>query len=811
MDAGTITFSTALDNSQLESELKQAEKEIKSTQDKLNKTESEKSFIEKQMDEANAAIYETEQRIESLKAKLADIPSVTHSVQDYRSNADTIASIREELEGANSTLASQIEESDKLNSKWQSANQKAQEYAQQIENAKTKQRDLSQEYARSYSSNTQAISGALSSAEERFSKFSGRINTMFKKVFLFGVILSGIRALKGYITDAIEENDALARSFNGVHAIMAGFAAGILNAVLPALLGFITIVANMLTTLARLIDMVFQTNIVKSIEAAKKAAGSVKKQTKATKDLAKAQKEANAQLMAFDEINKMEDNSDQPSTGASGGAGGSDFAGLDIGAIDDTLAAIMGILGAALLAVGAILCFSGINIPLGIGLMAIGALMIYTVAQENWSKLPQEVRDAISAALIITGIVILVIGVVLAFSGAAIPVGIGMIAAGAALIWAAIALNWNSMSQDVRNAVSALMVLLGGALLVIGAVLAFSGAGLPLGIGLMAAGAATIVGAAALNWNDLPEEIQTAISVIFAVISVAFLVLGAILALSGTAVPLGVGLLIVGAGLLVSAVALNWDKLPQDVKNTVSTLLMIIGSALIVIGIILLCTGVGIPLGIACILAGIGSFVAGAALNWDFLLNKVKDVWHSIVNWWNSTVAPVFTIGFWQDKFKSIVNGLISCLNSGLGSFGGFINGISNGITGLLGNFGIQWQGSVSMPQIPYLAQGAVIPPNRKFMAVLGDQTAGNNLEAPESLIRKIIREESGGNAAEIAQAVEQGVIAALSFSSLGSQENDTDVTIVLQVGNEELARATNKGNRRLQQRGEIKGELQFV
>lgn len=47
-------------------------------------------------------------------------------------------------------------------------------------------------------------------------------------------------------------------------------------------------------------------------------------------------------------------------------------------------------------------------------------------------------------------------------------------------------------------------------------------------------------------------------------------------------------------------------------------------------------------------------------------------------------------------------------------------------------------------PQIPYLATGAVIPPRAPFMAMLGDQSNGTNLEAPEGLIRKIIQEEMG-------------------------------------------------------------------
>ena len=37
----------------------------------------------------------------------------------------------------------------------------------------------------------------------------------------------------------------------------------------------------------------------------------------------------------------------------------------------------------------------------------------------------------------------------------------------------------------------------------------------------------------------------------------------------------------------------------------------------------------------------------------------------------------------------------------------------------------------VTLPRIPRLAQGAVIPPNREFMAVLGDQKSGTNIEAP--------------------------------------------------------------------------------
>lgn len=63
---------------------------------------------------------------------------------------------------------------------------------------------------------------------------------------------------------------------------------------------------------------------------------------------------------------------------------------------------------------------------------------------------------------------------------------------------------------------------------------------------------------------------------------------------------------------------------------------------------------------------------------------------------------------------------------------------------------------SATSYNVPYLASGAVIPPNAPFAAVLGDQKNGTNLEAPEDLIRKIVREESGvGGTEQLAQLLE--------------------------------------------------------
>lgn len=99
------------------------------------------------------------------------------------------------------------------------------------------------------------------------------------------------------------------------------------------------------------------------------------------------------------------------------------------------------------------------------------------------------------------------------------------------------------------------------------------------------------------------------------------------------------------------------------------------------------------------------------------------------------------------------LNNVVGKVNSTIGNINSSLSGIerafsfSYDVTGPTGNR--RWgYYNMSLPRvntIPYLAKGAVIPPRSEFLAVLGDQKQGNNIEAPEALLRKIVREESGG------------------------------------------------------------------
>ena len=150
----------------------------------------------------------------------------------------------------------------------------------------------------------------------------------------------------------------------------------------------------------------------------------------------------------------------------------------------------------------------------------------------------------------------------------------------------------------------------------------------------------------------------------------------------------------------------------------------------------------------------------------------IVGIWNTAGTWFKNNVTDPIRNGFkgaldwvnitWQSTFTGVKNFTKNTVNSIIDFINGMIRAIASGINAVVSGLntirvtipswipvygGSSWGVNVpyvSAPQIPHLATGAVIPPNAAFAAVLGDQKAGRNLEAPEDLIRQIVREESG-------------------------------------------------------------------
>lgn len=290
-----------------------------------------------------------------------------------------------------------------------------------------------------------------------------------------------------------------------------------------------------------------------------------------------------------------------------------------------TLALITGVVGGFLLALGAIMAFSGANLPLGIALMALGGASLVSAAVINWHNSDRHLTDALTTLTGVLAGASLAVGAMLAFTGVATGLGIALMAVGAVTLVSAAALNWNSIPDALASPLSRVGLLVSGATLALGAILAFSGC-MPLGIALMAIGATSLVSVMALNWNGLSDKIQNVIAIITTVVSVAFLAIGAALAFSGANIPLGLALLAAGAVTMGTAIMPNWNNLSDNVQQKISMITTVVGGALLAVGAILALSGVALPLGLGLMAAGALSLGAVATLNWDFVVNSIKKV-----------------------------------------------------------------------------------------------------------------------------------------------------------------------------------------
>ena len=209
------------------------------------------------------------------------------------------------------------------------------------------------------------------------------------------------------------------------------------------------------------------------------------------------------------------------------------------------------------------------------------------------------------------------------------------------------------------------------------------------------------------------------------------------------------------------------------------------------------------PIGL--VLVAIAALIAIVVLlvkNWDTVKaaattawEGIKSVWQNVSTWIQTNVLDPIANGF-----KGLVNGVIGFLN---GMISGIVSGVNTAIRavnklsvtvpswvpGIGGkSFGFNLK-TLSAPQIPYLAQGAVIPPNAPFMAMLGDQRHGTNIEAPLSTIQEAV-----------AQVMDDHISAMMSgFEALLAENQLLRATVEsIEIGDDVLGKAANRYNARL-------------
>lgn len=553
----------------------------------------------------------------------------------------------------------------------------------------------------------------------------------------------------------------------------------ILTKVLPYVIAFLQIVRELANSLAKLFGFELTDVDWDGVNRGAVAAGELSNNMDAAVDAAK---EFKRYTMGFDELNILPSN-----TGSSGktdaGITGSGGLGIDLpeydflaGAvqskvseikqtIEDNIAEIKATLGAADFVIGAILAFTGINVPAGIAMMASGLALMISGNEDNPDAVKNVLENAIANIDLVSGAAALVIGAILAFSGANIPIGIALMGIGAAEIISSQSLNWDFLSDDMKQVIQEMVTILTWGMLAVGAILAFTG-NIPLGIALMVGGAWILGTSIIPNWDELPDNIKRAVTTITSIMGGALLATGAILAFTGN-LPLGIALIAIGAAALATAVALNWDAVTNFLKKALSVVTAIVSGSLMVLGVLLMLSGAGVPLGLAVLAAGLASSYAAWKLDDNPITRFVKKMANGII---------------------SIVNVVIDAVNE---MFHLDFKGLKIGGVQIIPAFNKRL---VNIPKIKQFAEGGFPNEGQLFVA----------REAGAEMVGNIGRRTAVANNDQIVSAVSDGVYRAVmsAMSNKDGASGDINITINMDGDvvyrnvvkkNKEVVRATGK------------------
>lgn len=525
------------------------------------------------------------------------------------------------------------------------------------------------------------------------------------------------------------------------------------NAILIPVLRVATKVMDILAIGLRTIAGLTGRTLENTSASANSIGGAVDNQEKLTDAVKGTNKELKKSLAGFDELNTLsQDTSSGASSGGGSSAGVGGVGGLSLGKakgsgiseeVNSTILSIMGVVGVGLVAIGLILCVTG-NIAWGVGFIIAGAgLLGVTMATLKSDAISQEVKDSLSNVLLITGIVAIIVGIlccIAQFWG----VGIGLIVTGALTVGGTVALNWQGIKNKVNEALE--NKTLTKHLLVIGVLLLGNPVFWSLAIPMIAVGVAGIAKQQKITFEKIKNTIKAVFKEIGDWVKIfGTLVLGIMLCVSGVGLPLGIALILSGAGHIADKVTIYWNLFGDKIKAFFNGLINWVKTwGLLVLGIILMVSGVGINLGLALIYKGAKNLTEAKDPTWNALLERVKATWQAVKAYWNANIAKYFTATWWGNLAKNAINGFLKWIVSGLNKLIEKLNGFSFNLPDVFGGNKVGF--NVPKLSIPQLAKGAILPPNKPFLAMVGDQKSGTNVEAPLDTIVDAMKIALGGS-----------------------------------------------------------------
>lgn len=723
----------------------------------VNAAEADKELVRltKKINALNERISDKKQDQMPLVEQSKQLAAVLDDVKaklDYMKSGDaffTSSSIKDQEQ----TVASLQKEWDGVQKKVETMNASIAKDTRSIERMSTRAGELSAQIAGA-SKSSAALAAASKKADEYMDRFVRRVKGLARRVFIFGLIAQGLRSVRDWFGKVIKSNDQATKAIARLKGALLTLAQPLLQVLIPAFTTFVELVTKIVTAIGRVMSQLFGT----TYEQSQKAAESLYNESDALDKTGKSAKKATKSLAAFDEINRLsgsEDAKDKDKLAPDFSSGPE---------LSDKKA--KGILG-LITSIGALLLglklsdtlIGGLKTALGLAIAFQGALQFISNLLRAWSS----GLDWSNLLGMLLGAAALVAGLALAFGK--VGAAIGLIITGIVEMVAGI----HDADVNGWNLKNTLLTIAG---------LISSGLGISLltksWIPLIIAGILSVVLAITVATGHGKELIESLKTVVlgFKDFFVGLFEGDLIAAISGLKTAFD--------GLKGVAYAVL-DSFRDMTNNLLSLLEYVCGKiGLDISGIIQIAKNY-----VTNLFAILKDAVSG---NVDAFVR----VWQGIIEFISGTFSQDWEMAWTgiKDILAGVLNGIITLFENATNLCRNNINNILDLMQELTSFKLPDWLGGfefkgINIPRLdkiklPRLATGAVIPPNREFLAVLGDQKQGTNIEAP---------------AAAIEAAVARGM----------AQYGGGNQTAILKIGEQELGRIIFKLNKDQTQRVGIK------
>lgn len=326
MADGGVNIAVNMNIKDADKQLAKLKSNVQKTQQQIDDMTGKRNAAQDRSVFQGAELDAEKQKLAELKAQLVDLQNAAKDKSISPGTRDELAG---QIPAIKQEIAEQQQRVNALQKEWNTTTASVERYDQRINDANTKLNQqindagqLESQIA-SASSATSKMPAALESVSASMEKFTNRIKGLAKRVFVFTLITKALRALRTWLWESVQANDEARTAIAQLQGALLTLAQPILNVIVPAFTGLVKILTTVVTTIAKVLSLLFGVDFAKS---AQQAQASLAGEAGAISDVGSAAEEAEGSLAGFDEINTIQ--TEQEGGGGGGGAGGGGAGGI---------------------------------------------------------------------------------------------------------------------------------------------------------------------------------------------------------------------------------------------------------------------------------------------------------------------------------------------------------------------------------------------------------------------------------------------------------------------------------------------------